>query len=54
VAYVGAVAKVWRQAIDQQQQSPTTWHARADWQATLSAHAEGHQTTLGPYHRAWH
>ena len=20
----------------------------------LSAHAEGHQTTLGPYHRAWH
>ena len=54
VAYVGAVARVWRQAIDQQEQSPETWRARAEWQATLAAHAEGHQTTLGPYHRAWH
>ena len=53
-AYVGSVAKVWRQAIDQQAQTPKTWQPRADWQATLAAHAEGHQTTLGPYHRAWH
>ena len=25
-----------------------------EWQAELSRHAEGHQTTLGPYHRSWH
>jgi putative protease len=53
-AYVGSVARVWRQAIDDLARAPARWHARADWQSTLSAHAEGHQTTLGPYHRAWH
>lgn len=53
-AYVGSVAKVWRQAIDQQARSPDTWQARPEWQATLAGHSEGHQTTLGPYHRAWH
>jgi len=53
-AYVGSVARVWRQAIDDLERAPERWHPRPDWQATLSAHAEGHQTTLGPYHRAWH
>lgn len=53
-AYVGSVTKVWRQAIDAQRQSPEGWNARPEWQAALAAHAEGHQTTLGPYHRAWH
>ena len=53
-AYVGSVTKVWRQAIDAQLQSPDRWSARPEWQAALAAHAEGHQTTLGPYHRAWH
>jgi putative protease len=53
-AYVGSVARVWRQAIDAQAAAPESWSARPDWQATLAAHAEGHQTTLGPYHRAWH
>ena len=32
----------------------TRGRRRPDWQRALSAHAEGHQTTLGPYHRAWH
>jgi putative protease len=54
VAYVSTVAKIWRHAIDSQSRAPNEWHPRQDWQAALSAHAEGHQTTLGPYHRAWH
>lgn len=53
-AYVGTVAKVWRQAIDSQARAPDNWSPRPEWQSALSAHAEGHQTTLGPYHRAWH
>lgn len=53
-AYVGSVARVWRQAIDSQARRPDDWTPRSEWQDRLSAHAEGHQTTLGPYHRAWH
>jgi collagenase-like PrtC family protease len=53
-AYVGSVTKVWRQAIDAQVRCPEGWNARPEWQAALATHAEGHQTTLGPYHRAWH
>ncbi len=54
VAYVASVAKVWRQALDSLAATPQPWQAQAQWQAQLAAHAEGHQTTLGPYHRAWH
>src|SRR5690606_13221968 len=54
VAYVTAVARTWRQAIDALRADPNAWKPRPDWQQALSAHAEGHQTTLGPYHRAWH
>jgi putative protease len=54
VAYVSAVTRIWRQAIDQLQTDATHWQPRPDWQAALARHAEGHQTTLGPYHRAWH
>ncbi|HLS84192.1 MAG TPA: peptidase U32 family protein [Arenimonas sp.] len=54
VAYVTAVARTWRQAIDALRADPNAWKLRPDWQQALSAHAEGHQTTLGPYHRAWH
>ena len=53
-AYVGSVARVWRQAIDAFAKSPQGWAAHPEWQAALAAHAEGRQTTLGPYHRAWH
>lgn len=54
VAYVGTVARVWRQAIDQHARAASSWQVRRDWQQDLAAHAEGQQTTLGPYHRAWH
>ena len=54
VAYVGSVARTWRAALDRYRQAPDAWSLQAGWQQTLSAHAEGHQTTLGPYHRAWH
>ena len=53
-AYVGSVARVWRQAIDSLAKDHESWSVRSTWQTQLSAHAEGHQTTLGPYHRAWH
>lgn len=53
-AYVGSVTRVWREAIDQQQRAPQGWQASPQWQDTLASHAEGRQTTLGPYHRAWH
>ena len=54
VAYVSSVTRTWRTAIDRYRREAGDWHVRADWQENLSAHAEGHQTTLGPYHRAWH
>ncbi len=54
VAYVRSVTKTWREALDRYQASPQLWALQADWQRSLSAHAEGHQTTLGPYHRSWH
>lgn len=53
-AYIGSVAKVWRTAIDALREHPAGWTPQDGWQRQLSAHAEGHQTTLGPYHRAWH
>lgn len=54
VAYVASVTRTWRAALDRYRADPDAWVLREDWQRTLSGHAEGHQTTLGPYHRAWH
>jgi putative protease len=54
VAYVSAVTRTWRDAIDRHRADPDNWKLQPGWQKALSAHAEGHQTTLGPYHRAWH
>lgn len=53
-AYVGSVTAVWRAAIDSLERDPSSWTPRQAWQEALAGHAEGHQTTLGPYHRAWH
>jgi O2-independent ubiquinone biosynthesis protein UbiU len=53
-AYVGAVTRVWRQAIDSLASADPNWQPRPAWQQALAEHAEGHQTTLGPYHRRWH
>lgn len=52
-AYVGAVTKVWRQAIDQLARAPDGFSARPEWQQALAQHAEGRQTTLGAYQRGW-
>ncbi len=54
VAYVDAVTRTWRAALDRYRDAPDAWTPQANWQSSLSAHAEGHQTTLGPYHRGWH
>lgn len=54
VAYVDAVVRTWREAIDRHRADPAGWAARPAWQAALAAQSEGRQTTLGPYHRAWH
>lgn len=54
VAYVDAVTRTWRHAIDTLAHDADTWQPRPEWQRALAAHAEGHRTTLGPYHRAWH
>jgi putative protease len=53
-AYVAAVTKVWRAAIDGLERHPEDWRPESAWQHELTRHAEGRQTTLGPYHRAWH
>lgn len=53
-AYVQSVTRTWRAAIDRLRAAPGQWSAAPAWQQALAAHAEGHQTTLGPYHRAWH
>ena len=54
LAYVASVTRVWREAIDALVAAPERWSARSAWQQTLAHHAEGYQTTLGPYHRRWH
>jgi putative protease len=53
-AYVGPVTRTWRTALDRYATDPDRWRSQPEWDAALSAHAEGHQTTLGAYHRAWH
>jgi collagenase-like PrtC family protease len=54
VAYVAAVARAWREALDRYAAGAEGWAPAPAWQQALAAHAEGQQTTLGPYHRAWH
>lgn len=54
VAYVSAITRTWRTALDRYASHPETWAVDEEWQRSLSRHAEGHQTTLGPYHRSWH
>ena len=54
VAYVASVTRTWRAALDRLRDAPAGWRVEDGWQQALSKHAEGHQTTLGPYHRAWH
>jgi collagenase-like PrtC family protease len=53
-AYVGAVTSIWRQALDRLAAGAGQWTSDGAWQRELARLAEGHQTTLGPYHRSWH
>lgn len=53
-AYVAAVVGAWRSAIDAFIKNPAGWKPSSATQAKLADQAEGHQTTLGPYHRSWH
>ena len=52
-AYVAKVTSVWRQAIDACKRSPDDYAADPRWLAQLAQVAEGHQCTLGAYHRTW-
>lgn len=55
VAYVSSVTRTWRAAIDTYRAADASaWSVQAAWLKSLAAHAEGQQTTLGPYHRHWH
>ena len=54
VAYVAAVTRTWRAALDAYARAGDAFVVEPAWQATLASHAEGRQTTLGPYHRSWH
>lgn len=52
-AYVGQVARIWRQAIDACLDSSKPFQVQQDWQQQLASVSEGAQTTLGAYNRPW-
>lgn len=52
-AYVGKVAKVWREAINSCIRNPQTFVAQPQWMQDLASVSEGTQTTLGAYNRPW-
>ncbi len=52
-AYVGKVAKVWREAIDSCRTNPGAFSPKPSWDLALSQVSEGTCTTLGPYYRPW-
>jgi putative protease len=52
-AYVKKVTQVWRAALDACMQSTTSYQVQPSWQQVLAQLAEGNQTTLGAYQRAW-
>ena len=52
-AYVAAVTRVWRAAIDACTAAPSRFVARDAWMSELASLSEGRQTTLGAYHRPW-
>lgn len=52
-AYVAAVTRIWRAAIDAHAKNPQLFAVQADWANGLARVAEGQQHTLGAYHRKW-
>jgi putative protease len=52
-AYVAAVTRVWRQALDALAQRGDAFTATPAWTAALRGVSEGQQVTLGAYYRPW-
>lgn len=52
-AYVSQVVSTLRAAIDAAFDDPARYSVRPDWQADLTRHAEGSQTTQGAFDRPW-
>jgi collagenase-like PrtC family protease len=52
-AYVEAITRVWRAAIDACCRDPAAYSVRQEWAEALAAVSEGQQCTLGAYHRPW-
>lgn len=50
-AYISEVAGIWRQAIDLAKKGREV--ENSTWNQSLENLSEGHQTTLGAYHRSW-
>ncbi|MHB8253017.1 MAG: ubiquinone anaerobic biosynthesis protein UbiU [Acidiferrobacter sp.] len=52
-AYVARVTAIMRAAIDAYSQNPDGFVVRPEWMQGLSSLSEGHQQTLGAFHRPW-
>ncbi len=52
-AYFAQVTRVWREAIDAYRDQPARFTVRPAWAEALRKISEGHQQTLGAYHRPW-
>jgi putative protease len=52
-AYVAAVTRVWRQALDALARSRDAFRPEGAWMQRLRSLSEGQQYTLGAYHRPW-
>ena len=52
-AYVAAVSRVWRQALDHCMQQADHYTVKTAWSEELGKMSEGRQQTLGAYHRPW-
>lgn len=52
-AYVAAVTRVWREAIDACQRAASAFAVEPRWAEELRRMSEGQQVTLGAYHRPW-
>jgi putative protease len=51
--YVETVTRVWREALDACARDRERFRVKPAWQEALAAISEGHQCTLGAYHRPW-
>ena len=52
-AYVAAVTKVWREALDSCNADAGSYQVKPGWDTVLARQSEGQQQTLGAYYRAW-